>query len=409
MKCLPRDAWHAGAPLLPEGYPLSKHPLDGLRVIDLTRVLAGPFCTMLLGDRGAEIIKIEEPELGDDTRGWAPFVDGWASYFLGVNRNKKSVALDLKTPDGAEALRRLIVSADVLVENFRPGSLARLGFGYEDARRLNPRLIYCSISGYGQTGPRSGLSGYDPVIQAECGMMDMTGSADGPPMRIGVAMTDFLAGLYATTGILLALVDREQTHEGQHVDVALFDALLSTLPMATGVLQATARVPSRCGNDHPSIAPYEMLRARDADIMIAAANPSLWQRLCAAIDAPHLTADPRFRTNTNRLLNREAMKHALESAFARFSVGDLIDRLQAAAVPCGLVRTVAEALDDPQVDARQLMIEFPDVAGGFKAPGSALKFSRIPPAPSHTPPRLGEHTRVILEGLGLEASQPLKG
>lgn len=361
---------------------------------------------MLLGDRGAEIIKIEEPELGDDTRGWAPFVDGWASYFLGVNRNKKSVAIDLKTADGAEALRRLIASADVLVENFRPGSLARLGFGYEDAHRLNPRLIYCSISGYGQTGPRSRLSGYDPVIQAECGMMDMTGAADGPPMRIGVAMTDFLAGLYATTGILLALVDRDQTNEGQHVDVALFDALLSTLSMATGVLQAAARVPRRCGNDHPSIAPYEMLRARDADIMIAAANPSLWQRLCAAVDATHLTADPRFMTNTDRLQHRGAMKHALEAAFQRFSVEELIQRLQAAAVPCGLVRTVAQALEDPQVDARQLMIEFPDVAGGFKAPGSALKFSRIPPAPSHTPPRLGEHTREVLAELGLGEIRP---
>lgn len=364
---------------------------------------------MLLGDRGAEIIKIEEPEFGDDTRGWAPFVDGWASYFLGVNRNKKSVALDLKTAEGADAMRRLIESADVLVENFRPRSLARLGFGYEDARRLNPRLIYCSISGYGQTGPRSGLSGYDPVIQAECGMMDMTGAADGPPMRIGVAMTDFLAGLYATTGILLALVDRDRTNEGQHVDVALFDALLSTLPMATGVLQATARVPSRCGNDHPSIAPYEMLRARGADIMIAAANPSLWQRLCTSLDASHLAADPRFTTNTDRLHNRAAMKHELESALQRFTIDELIQRLQAAAVPCGLVRTVAEALTDPQVDARQLMIEFPDVAGGFKVPGSALKFSRIPPGPAHTPPRLGEHTREVLEGLGLGEVWPQVG
>lgn len=357
---------------------------------------------MLLADRGAEILKIEEPELGDDTRGWAPFVDGWASNFLGVNRNKKSVALDLKTPNGAEALRRLIATSDVLVENFRPGSLAKLGFGYDDARRLNPRLIYCSISGYGQTGPRAGLSGYDPVIQAEVGMMDMTGAADGPPMRIGVAMTDFLAGLYAMSGILLAIMDRHATDQGQYVDISLFDALLSTLPMATGVLQATGSAPRRCGNDHPSIAPYEMLRARDAEIMVAAANPSLWQRLCKAVDAAHLVADPRFRTNTDRLQHRADMKRELEAAFQQFTVDELIARLQAAAVPCGLVRDVAHALEDPQIAARDLMMSFADVAGGFKVPGSALTFSNIPRAPSRTPPRLGEHTREVLRSIGLE-------
>jgi len=255
------------------------HPLDGLKVLDLTSVLAGPLCTMLLGDRGAEVIKIEEPGSGDDSRGWAPFVDGWSSYFLGVNRNKKSVALDLKTPHGAEALRCLIRTADVLVESFRPCSLTRLGFGYADVRRLSPRLVYCSISGYGQTGPRRELSGYDPVIQAECGLMDMTGAPDGPPTRIGVAITDFLAGLYAVQGILLALRDRERTGEGQHVDIALFDALLSTFPMPLGILQATGRPPARMGNDHPSIAPYEMLRTREGHIMVAAANPRLWRQL----------------------------------------------------------------------------------------------------------------------------------
>ena len=356
---------------------------------------------MILGDRGAEVLKIEEPELGDDTRGWAPFVDGWASYFVGVNRNKKSVALDLKSDEGAEALRRLIGGADVLVENFRPGSLARLGFGYEQAHALNPRLIYCSISGYGQTGPRSGLSGYDPVIQAECGLMDLTGAADGPPMRTGVAMTDYLAGLYAATAILLAVIDRQRTGEGQHIDIALFDALLSTLPMATGVLQATGRVPRRCGNDHPAIAPYEMLRARDADIMIAAANPSLWQRLCRAIDRPALIDDPRFATNAARVENRAAMKDALESAFQAFTVDELIARLQGVGVPCGLVRTVEEALEDPQVAARDLLIEFEEVGGGFKAPGSAIRFSRIPPAPAGRPPRLGEHTQDVLDAIGL--------
>jgi formyl-CoA transferase len=356
---------------------------------------------MLLADRGAEVIKIEEPELGDGSRGWAPFVDGWASYFLGVNRNKKSVALDLKTDGGAAVLRRLIETADVLVENFRPGSLTRLGFGYEAASRMNPRLVYCSISGYGQTGPRRGLSGYDPVIQAEAGLMEITGAPDGPPMRTGVAMTDFLAGLYAVNGILLALKDREHTHSGQHVDVGLFDVLLSTLPMVTGVLQATGTVPRRCGNDHPSIAPYEMLRARDGDIMIAAANPSLWQRLCEAIDAPQLAADPRFHTNTERLKHRAEMKRELEGAFSRFGRDELVTRLRAAGVPCGMVRSVAEALDDPQVAARELMVPLEGVANGFRVPGSAVKFSRIPPAPVRTPPQLGEHTCEVLASLGI--------
>jgi formyl-CoA transferase len=236
-------------------------------------------------------------------------------------------------------------------------------------------------------------------------MMDLTGALNGPPMRIGVAMTDYLAGLYAATGILLSIVDRARTGEGQQIDISLFDALLSTLPMATGVLQATGHTPTRCGNDHPSIAPYEMLRARDADIMIAVGNPSLWQRLCAAIDAAHLADDPRFKTNTDRLHHRQEMRRELEAAFARYPVAELVGRLQTAGVPCGLVRNVAEALADPQVAARQLLIEFEDVAGGFKAPGSALKFSRIPPAATARPPRLGEHTREVLDGLGLHANR----
>src|SRR5436190_9301184 len=246
-------------------------PLDGLKVIDLTRVLAGPFCAMLLGDMGADVLKIEEPTQGDDARTWAPFVGPWSAYFLGVNRSKRSVALDLKSADGAENLAALIEQADVFIENFKPGSLDRLGFGYEAVHARNPRLIYCSITGYGKTGPRRHLTGYDPIVQAESGFMDINGTPEGPPVRTGIATTDYLAGLYAFGGILLALRHRDRTGRGQHVDIALYDAMLSTLSMPAGILQTTGDEPRRLGNDHSSIAPYEVLNCQDGMLMIAAA------------------------------------------------------------------------------------------------------------------------------------------
>src|SRR5881628_908398 len=246
-------------------------PLDGLRVIDLTRVVAGPFCTMMLGDMGAEVLKIEEPEHGDDSRGWGPFINGFGSFFLGLNRSKKSVALDLKSAGGAGALRRLIATADVLIENFRPGSLADLGFDYGSTSAINPRLVYCSISGYGQTGPHAHLPGYDAVIQGEAGIMDMTGFPDGAPTRVGVAITDYLAGLYATQGILLVLRERHPLRLVQHVDISLFESMLSVMRLPMSLLQATGTVPSRVGNDHLNIAPYQPLRARDGLIIVAVA------------------------------------------------------------------------------------------------------------------------------------------
>src|SRR3977135_3077419 len=234
-------------------------PLQGLRIIDLARVVAGPFCTMMLGDMGAEVLKIEEPQHGDDSRAWAPFIEGTGSFFLTLNRSKKSVALDLKPPEGAAALKRLTETADVLIENFRPGSLAELGFDYAAVSALNPRLIYCSISGYGQTGPSSPLPGYHPVLQGEGGIMDMTGFQGGEPTRVGVAITDYLAGLYATQGILLALHDRYASGLGQHVDISLYEAMLSVMRLPMSVLLATGNTPSRVGNDPLNIAPYEPL------------------------------------------------------------------------------------------------------------------------------------------------------
>lgn len=381
-------------------------PLDGLRVVDLTRVLAGPFCSMLLGDMGADVIKVEEPGAGDDARGWGPFVGSWSSYFLGVNRSKRSLALDLKSPHGADALRRLLARSDVFIENVKPGSLEKLGFAWASVHAINPRLVHCTISGYGQTGPLRHRTGYDPIIQAESGFMDITGTADGPPVRAGVAVTDYLAGLYAFSGILLALRNRDRTGNGEHVDVALFDSMLSTLSMPAGIVQATGTTPHRVGNDHPSIAPYEGLRTRDGFVMIAAANPRLWKQLCAAVEVPHLVEDSRFLTNTDRVRNRAALKSELEGAFANYSVDDLIARLHKAAVPCGIVRTVADALGDPQVAARQMLLDFGDPEmGGVRVLGNPIKLSENGAQPNRRPPRLGEHTREILEELGYSAAE----
>jgi crotonobetainyl-CoA:carnitine CoA-transferase CaiB-like acyl-CoA transferase len=375
-------------------------PLDGLRVIDLSRVLAGPFCAMLLGDMGADVIKIEEPNEGDDARMWGPFVGAWSAYFLGVNRNKRSVALNLKSTEGQTALRELLRTADIFVENIKPGSLDKLGFSSEAIRELNPRLIHASISGYGRTGPRRHLTGYDPVVQAESGFMDITGHPDGPPVRTGIAMTDYLAALYAYSGILLALRDRDRTGKGQHVDIALFDSILSTLSMPVGILQATGQKPRRLGNDHSAIAPYEVLRASDGSVMVAAANSRLWKQLCAAVGVSRLVDDPRFTTNTDRVANRMALKDELERAFAAFTVDQLVERLQEFGVACGRVRTVPEALADPQIEPRQMLIPLDDPElEGFRVVGNPIKLSENPPRLYRRPPKLGEHTDEVLREL----------
>jgi crotonobetainyl-CoA:carnitine CoA-transferase CaiB-like acyl-CoA transferase len=372
-------------------------PLQGLKVIDLTRVVAGPFATMQLGDFGADVLKIEEPQHGDDTRAWAPYIGGEGSFFLALNRSKKSVALDLKSSEGADALRRLVASADVLIENFRPGSLAQLGFSYAETSAINPRLIYCSITGYGQTGPAALLPGYDAVIQGEAGIMDMTGDPDGEPTRVGVAITDYLAGLYAVQGILLAVVEREKSGLGQHVDIALFDAMLSVMRLPMSMLLATGHDPTRVGNDHLNISPYEPLRAKDGRLIVAVANPRLWARFCDAIERPDLRDDARFATNTDRVRHREALKQEIERTFAQWTTEELTARLEAKHVPCGRVRNVREALAHPQIAARQTVVaqERADI-GRVETLAPVPKLSRTPANPTLPPPRLGEHTDETL-------------
>ncbi|HKB12971.1 MAG TPA: CaiB/BaiF CoA-transferase family protein [Vicinamibacterales bacterium] len=381
-------------------------PLDGIRVVDLTRVVAGPFATMMLGDMGAEVLKIEEPAHGDDSRGWGPFINGVGAFYYELNRNKKSVALDLKTPAGAGALRRLIETADVLIENFRPGSLGELGFDYAAASALNPRLIYCSIAGYGQTGPHAQLPGYDAVIQGEAGIMEMTGFRDGAPTRVGVAITDYLAGLYAVQGILLALHERATSGRGQHVDIALFDAMLSVMRLPHSVLVATGEDPIRTGNDHLTIVPYEPLRARDGLLIVAVANPRLWARFCEAIERPELRDDPRFRTNSDRMANRDALKRELELHFARWTVDELTMRLERCSVPCGRVRSMREAVEHPQVEPRAMIArQTHPTLGPVRTLGPVIKLSRTPAEVTLPPPALGEHTAEILERLTAEARE----
>ncbi len=375
--------------------PTAALPLTGLRVIDFTRVLAGPLCTMLLGDMGAEIIKIEDPADGDETRHWAPFVGGWSTYFLSVNRNKKSVAIDLKSVDGRQLLDDLIRSADVLVENFRPGTLERLGFGPDRVRSMNERLIYCSISGYGATGPRRDLPGYDMVIQGESGLMDVTGFPETGPTKVGVAITDCIAALYAVQGILLAHISRSQTGKGQFLDIALLDSALSVLGLPVGIAAATGSSPGRLGNEHPSLAPYGPYPARDGQIIVAVANPRLWSRFCAAIGAERLEDDPRFATNDARLSNRTPLNEAIRALFANQAVDALIERLSAAGVPCGRVRTIEEVIEDPQLAARQMFVAIPTSEGIVNMPGNPIKLSAIGALASVAPPALGQHTHEV--------------
>jgi len=372
-------------------------PLADLKVVDFTRVLAGPLCTMLLGDMGADVIKIEDPRHGDDTREWAPFVDGWSTYFLGVNRNKKSVAIDLKSTDGIALLEDLIRSADVLVENFRPGTLERLGFGPDRARALNERLIYCSISGYGATGPRRDLPGYDMVIQGESGLMDVTGFPETGPTKVGVAITDCLAALYAVQGILLAHITRERTGKGQFVDIALLDSAVSILGLPTGIVAATGRSPGRLGNAHPSLAPYEPFPAADGYVVVAVANPRLWSRFCAAVGAETLEHDARFATNSDRLRNRAQLNERICELFRDQPVESLIERMSAAGVPCGRVRTIEEVLRDPQLAVRQMLVDVSAGSSAVKVPGNPVKLSDAPTLPVSAPPALGQHTREVRE------------
>jgi formyl-CoA transferase/CoA:oxalate CoA-transferase len=380
-------------------------PLDGLVVLDLTRVLSGPFCTMILADMGARVIKVERPGSGDDTRAWGPpFVGGESSYFLSVNRNKESVALDFKRPGGRRVLDALVARADVLVENFSPGTLDALGLGYEALAAAHPRLVYASITGFGLTGPRRDRPGYDAVVQAEGGLMSLTGPGGGAPYRLGVAIADIVAGINAALGIALALLVRERTGRGQQVDISMLDSVAATLTYQAGIWFTTGSTPSRTGNRHPSIAPYDTFPALDGTLVLAVGNDTQWQAFCRQTGLADLASDPRYLTNAGRVRHYADLQPALASLLGTRSRQEWIDRLVPAGVPCAAVRPLDEVLSDPQLLARQMIEELPHPAAGLlRVMGVPVKLSDTPGAARSAPPRLGEHTISVLTGmLGLD-------
>ena len=373
-------------------------PLAGITVLDLTRVLAGPYCTMLAADMGARVIKIEHPRQGDDTRAWGPpFAAGESAYYLSVNRNKESVALDFKTPEGRAMLDALIARADVLVENFRPGTLDRIGLGHQTLRARYPSLVYVSISGFGQSGPRRDEPGYDAVAQAESGLMSITGPAGGAAVRLGVAIADLAAGMYAFHGLLLALLARQRTGRGQLVDVGLLDAATSLLTYQASRYFMTGQTPGRSGNRHQTIAPYDTFDVSDGVLVLAVGNDDQWRRFCDALGLDALGSDPQFTTNGQRVTHYETLRPRIAAALAPRPLAPLVVLLRQAGVPCGAVRSIDEALADPQIAARAMIesIGHPSI-GALKVLGVPIKLSESPGAVRTPPPRLGEHTRAIL-------------
>jgi crotonobetainyl-CoA:carnitine CoA-transferase CaiB-like acyl-CoA transferase len=387
---------------LPHG-DSAQGPLGGIIVVDFSRVLAGPYCTMQLADLGARVIKIEQPGRGDDTRAWGPpFVGGESAYFLSVNRNKESLALDLKHPRARRVLDPLIAKADVLVENFRPGTMTRLGLDDAAVRARSPRLVYCSISGFGQTGPRRLEAGYDAMMQAEGGLMSITGAADGPPFRLGVAIADIATGLFAAQGILAALLGRATTGRGQRVDIAMLDAVTALLSYQASSALTAGVSPSRMGNRHPSIAPYDTFSAADGDFVLSVGNDTQFRRLCDVLQQPSLATDRRFASNADRVRRYDELRARLTALFAGRRRAELVAALTAAGVPCSAVRTVSEALADPQLAARDMIVPLDHVtAGAIRVLGTPVKLSDTPASIRTPPPTLGQHTEAILREVGL--------
>jgi crotonobetainyl-CoA:carnitine CoA-transferase CaiB-like acyl-CoA transferase len=378
--------------------------LSHVRVLELSRVLAGPWASQLLADLGAEVVKIERPGTGDESRGWGP---PWlitpagaetreSAYFACTNRGKKSVTVDLARPEGQAIIRRLAERSDVLLENFKVGSLSRLGLGWEELSALNPRLVYCSITGFGQSGPYRDRPGYDFVVQAMGGLMSVTGEPDGEPMKAGVAMTDILTGMYAATAVLAALAHRERSGEGQRVDLALLDVQVATLANLAENYLVTGRAPDRHGNAHASIVPYQTFVTLDGYVVVAVGNDAQFGRLCAVAGRPELATDPRFATNAARVENRTALVPVLQALLASRPTREWVGALEGADVPCSPINDLAQVFDDPQVRSRGLRVEVPHpLAGTVPVVASPMRLSRTP-VHHGTPPLLGEHTREVL-------------
>ena len=383
-------------------------PLANIRILDITRALAGPYCTMMLGDLGADVIKVERPKVGDETRGWGPpFVGqpygpypGESAYFIAANRNKRSVTVNIQSPEGQEIIHRLAGISDVLVENYRTGDLDRLGLGYPDLHKLYPKLIYCSISGYGRTGPYADRPGYDAILQAEGGMMSITGPVDGPPSRVGIPIIDITSGMFAATAILAALRSRDLTGEGELLDISLFDSHLALLTNVASNYLVGGEPPRRLGNAHPNLVPYEAFTARDGWFILGVANEKQWGLLCDMLDRPDLKTDSRFSTNGNRVANREILVAELNQTFSQRDANQWLTELVRAGLPCGRINSLPEVFSHPQAQARQMTLETEHpTAGTLRLTGFPYKLSQTPAEIHRPPPMLGEHTDEVLTGI----------
>lgn len=389
--------------------PTNSGPLAGIRVLDLTRVMTGPYCTMMLADLGADVIKIERPGVGDDTRHWGPpFIDGESSYFMSINRNKRSVVLDLKSEFGQDAIWKLIDKADVLVENFAPGVIDRIGFGHEAVLERNPSIIYASISGFGQTGPSRNRTAYDLIVNGMSGMASVTGFPDGPPVKFGPPIADIAAGMFTATAITSALFAREQDPErkGQYLGTSMLGGQIAMLTYMAGVYFNTGLVPTRNGNRHSIITPYDTLPTADGYVNIAVGNDAIWQRFCAALGMGQQAIDARYTTNADRLAHIEPLYAAIEIAMGTMTTAEIVAKLDAAAVPCGAINTIGEILEDPQIADQELRVTVPHATlGEVEVTGFPYEFASTPLGMRNGPPVLGEHTREVLTELGFSEEE----
>ena len=372
--------------------------LSNIRILDLTRVLAGPYASMILGDMGADIIKIERPDTGDDSRSFGPYVNGESAYFMSINRNKRSMTLNLKTDEGKKLLLDMIEKVDVVMENFRPGTMEKLGLGYETLKEINPRLIYAAMSGFGHTGPYSQRPAYDGVVQAMGGIMSITGEEGGKPTRVGPSIGDLAAGMFGAIGILGALTSRNETGTGQKVDVAMLDCQVALLENAVARYVISGETPKPAGNRHSSIVPFEPFETEDGEIMIAAGNDALWQKLCIAMDKENILEDERFSTNPLRNDHYETLRPLIADVIKTRKTSQWQDTLDQAGVPNGPINTIDKVMEDPQVMARNMILEVDHpIAGTVKVPGSPIKMSDNKDEIRMPSPVLGQHTEEILK------------
>lgn len=386
-------------------------PLEGIIVLDLSRILAGPYCSMLLADMGAEVIKVERPVKGDDTRAFGPpFIEGESAYFLSINRGKKSITVNFKKDEGREIIYRLIKKSDILLENFRPGTLDKIGLGYKDIEKINPQIIYASISGFGQSGPERLKAGYDLTVQGMGGIMSLTGDPSGPPYKVGTSISDILAGIYACQGILLALIARNKNGKGQKVDISMLDCQVSLLTYQAGIYFATGLVPKRKGNQHPTICPYETFKASDKYINIAIGNDKLWQKFCDLLGLKEIKDDPKFSSNPKRVENRDELFLIIGKIIREKKAQEWLKIFDGEGIPAGPILSVDKVLSHPQVLAQEMVVEVNHPKSGkIKLTGIPVKLSATPGSIDKPPPLLGEHNDEVLSNILGYSKEEIKG